>query len=140
MSKFSLCNQNFRAEKKHSRAGSDAKKAVNVSARIARLSRKGGTNQEEHPERLFAVFFFFFWPDRGKKRWKEKDGYDPIPSVDRGGKSSGGWMDDSWVSIPAWMRRKERRSGWMDEGKKEGKQREKRSWMEGARSIMRGRQ
>lgn len=40
-------------------------KAINVSARIARLSRKGGTNQEEHPERLFAVFFFFlFWPDR----------------------------------------------------------------------------
>lgn len=47
-------------------------------------------------------------------------------------------MDDSWVSIPAWMRRKERRGGWMDEGKKEGKQRGKRSWMEGARSIMRG--
>lgn len=43
-------------------------KAVNVSARIARLSRKGGTNQEEHPERLFAVFFFFLSGLTGKKK------------------------------------------------------------------------
>lgn len=62
MSKFSLCNQNFRTEKIKNTVGQVRmqEKAVNVSARIARLSRKGGTNQEEHPERLFAVFFLSF--------------------------------------------------------------------------------
>lgn len=87
-------------EKKPSRAGSDAKKAVNVSARIARLSRKGGTNQEEHPERLFAVFFSFSGLIGEKKDGKRKMGmilY--LPWTEVGRVRADGWMTVGCLSL-----------------------------------------
>lgn len=53
--------------------------------------------------------------------------------MDRGGKSSGGWTDDSWVSIPAWMKREERRRGGWMEGRKEEREEKGEKIVDGRR-------
>lgn len=80
--------------------------AVKVSARIARHSRKGGTNQEEHPEVVCSFLLACICNVRSntfrEPRWEE----------------SGGWMDES-----AYPCMDEREVTWMDGGRKEEEKR-----------------